>query len=96
MKIRAMQRGDLRDVMGVYEQRARSSVGLMRRTREHWRRARRRRESKGLWFVAEHRGQIVGYVFGEYRETHGVVRDVIWRPTFDRTDVGHRLLGKVL
>ena len=96
MKIRAMQRGDLRDVMGVYERRASSSVGLMRRSRDHWRRARGRRESKGLWFVAEDSGQIVGYAFGQYRETNGVVRDVIWHPRFDGTDVGRRLLEKLL
>lgn len=83
MRIRTMRTGDLDDVIKVYEARARVSVGLLRRSRERWRMFRRMKGTKGLWVVAEDRGNIVGYGFGGIEEGSADLGDILWLPEYD-------------
>ena len=90
-----MRSDDLAGVRSVYDARARVSVGLMWRPREYWRRLRRQKHLRGIWFVAEHEGRIVGYAIGGRRGTYGMVKEVLWRPAVDDTDVPDRLFSAV-
>ncbi len=96
MRIRAMRVKDRSEVGKVYEARARVSAGLMERSDVYWRRRWRDRRSRGPALVAEDRGEVVGYALGSSDGGVTAVREVVWRPEADGTDVGPRLVEEVL
>ena len=96
MRIRAMRATDRRGVRAVYEARTRVSAGLMERNALYWRRRWREPRSRGPALVAEGRGEVVGYALGGVDGGVTIVREVVWRPEADGTDVGSRLVAELL
>ncbi len=90
-----MRKGDLAGVVDVYGERVRAAAGPMHRSPAYWRR--RTRKKRGWpWVVAEERGRIEGYAWALVENGIAYVRDVLWRPEHDGTDLGDRLLREVL
>ncbi len=95
MRIRGMRPTDREGLAEVYEGRARTAAAPMRRSPAYWRRRTRKRAGRA-WVVAEDRGRIAGYALALVEGGVASVRDVIWRPEHDRTDLGERLLREAL
>jgi len=68
----------------------------MRRNAWYWRRQARDRGSKGLRIVAEDGGRIVGYAIANADKEGAGIREVMWRPEHDGTDLGERLVLDLL
>ena len=90
-----MRPGDRTGVQAVYAARARASTGLLRRNANRWARHRRRKGTRGLWLVAEHRGKVVGYAWGSRDRESDVVNEVVWHPEVGDA-VGDALLAGLL
>lgn len=95
MRIRRMRPGDLAGVAAVYRARGAVSAGPLARNRKHWWRLRSNKGSRGLWWVAEDRGRIVGYAFGFVEEAAGFGLEAVWVPSLDGTGVPSLLFDRV-
>ena len=96
MRLRTMRPEDRPGLVEVYEARARTAAGLMRRNAAYWRRRTRDRRGRTVRVVAEDRGRIAGYALASVENGVASVRQVVWRPEHDATDLGERLLREVL
>jgi GNAT superfamily N-acetyltransferase len=96
MKIRSMKREDRPQVVAVYKARTTASSGLMARNRFYWRARWPRRNSKDIWLVAVDRGRVAGYAKGFF-DPHPIwALETHWRPEYDGTSLGDRLLQALL
>ena len=96
MRLRSLRPKDRPHVRSVYEARSRVSAGLMERNPAYWRGRWRDRSSKGPFVIAEDHGRILGYATASLGGGLTAVREVIWRPESDGTDVGPRLVAELL
>ncbi len=96
MRLRPMRPADRPRVREVYEARARMSAGLMERRPAYWRRRWQDKSLRGTAIVAEVRGRIVGYAIGSLGGGVTTVREIVWLPESDSTEVGPRLVEELL
>jgi hypothetical protein len=68
----------------------------MARNPAYWRRRWRERTPRDPALVAEDGGVIVGYAIGSWGGGVTSIQEVIWRPAFDGTDLGSRLVAELL
>jgi len=89
-----MTEKDRPGIVAVYRARAAVSSGLMDRGPKHWRARWRDKGTRGLWWVADDRGRILGYACGNARDNVGSAFEVLWLPENDGTGLARRLFAK--
>ncbi len=96
MRIRTMRSSDMSGVISVYNARAATTIGFVKRNSERWRRARREKWAKTIWVVAVDDGMISGYGIGHIIKKSCFVGDVVWHPDYDGTPLGEQLLKDLI
>ncbi len=96
MRIRTMRSSDMPGVISVYNARAATTIGFVKRSRERWRRARREKWAKTIWIVAVDGRRISGYGIAHIIKKSCYVSEVVWHPDYDTTPLGEQLLNVLI
>ena len=92
MRFRRMRPGEFPQIISVYESRFPEATGLVCRNTERWELFKRSRNPKFYWLVAEDKGRVVAYTAWTLDKVICDVGEIVWRPEYDGTGLGDRML----